>query len=95
MHHPQQACFFLLKTLLPLLNTKAAFASCAFISCVHTLPSFLPQLQHLLTEEGKGEAAYLQRILTEGWKKEQGLAVLRSAPGEATSVQHHRGKVPT
>lgn len=47
----------LLKTLFPLLNTKAALASCAFISCVNTLPSFLPQLQHLPAAEGKGEAA--------------------------------------
>lgn len=84
----------LLKTLFPLLNTKAALASCAFISCVNTLPSFLPQLQHLPGAEGKGEAAYLQRMLM-GGQKEHKLVMLRSVPREATSVHRHQCKNAT
>lgn len=91
VHPTQQACFSLLKTLFPLLNRKAALVSCTFISCVNTLPSFLPQLQHLPAAEGNREAAYLQRMLSGGQK--HGLAVLRSAPREATGVHSHQGKV--
>lgn len=58
--------------------------SCAFISCVNTLPSFLLQLQHLPAAEGKAEAVYLQRTLTGGQKHQ--LAVLRSALRGAVSV---------
>lgn len=61
--HTQQACFFLLKSVFLLLNTKAALVSCAFISCANALPGFLPQLQHLRQRKGKGKLR-LQTVLT-------------------------------
>lgn len=63
------------------------------LSAVNTLPSFLPQLQHLPAAEGKGEAAYLHRMLTGtgSGRVDTGLREATAVPSAALTTQEPAG----